>query len=94
MGSTVDEPETLIVPVTAGAELAGAALSPLGAALRTLMGQSSRPLLLEHAPKASAAAKASAPTRLVVMVTRYSSTRKSRAAQAGAAVLGHELPCS
>jgi len=75
IGSTVDEPETLIVPVTAGADgavpldaaVVGAAA--LGAVLGAV---DAAPF--EHAPKAMVASNASAPMRRdVVMVTRCSS---------------------
>jgi hypothetical protein len=79
MGSTVDEPETLIVPVTAAADgavppeasvdgdaaLAGVVGAVLGAV-------DAAPF--EQAPKAMVASNASAPMRRdVVMVTRCSS---------------------
>jgi hypothetical protein len=76
-GSTVDEPETLIEPVTvppppceAGAALAGAALAAAEAAVEGAV----EPPVEEHAPMAKAATRASAPRRFgLVMITRCSS---------------------
>jgi len=80
MGSTVDEPETLIVPVTAGADgavpLDASALgaAALAAVVGTVLGAvDAAPF--EHAPNAMVASNASAPMRRdVVMVTRCSSS--------------------
>jgi hypothetical protein len=69
MGSTVDEPETLIVPVMAAAD--GAV--PLDAAvvgaatLGAVLGDVDAPLF-EQAPNAMVAINASAPTRLVIVI--------------------------
>jgi hypothetical protein len=76
IGSTVDEPETLIVPVTAAAE----GSDPPGAAavgftaLAVVVGAADEPPF-EHAPRAMVAINASAPIRRdIVMVTRCSSS--------------------
>src|SRR6188474_151680 len=79
MGSTVDEPETLIVPVTAAADgavppeaVAGSAA--LAAVVGAVLGAVDAPPF-EQAPTAMAASNASAPMRRdVVMVTRCSSS--------------------
>jgi hypothetical protein len=67
IGSTVEEPETVIEPaMLAGASLAGAV--PLDGAL---LGAADWPPPDEQAPTAKAATKANAPSRfVVVMVTR------------------------
>ena len=87
IGSTVDEPETLIEPeMAAGAEplAAGADAAVVGvAALDAVVGAALEPEL-EHAANANAAAKAKAVRRFgVEVVTRGSSCRARAAWRAG-----------
>jgi hypothetical protein len=72
IGSTVDEPETLMEPETAaGAALEGPVLAVLAAGWLAAVVGADVALPPLHAPMANAAATASAPTRLVLIITRW-----------------------
>ncbi|MFL5686256.1 MAG: hypothetical protein ACJ77D_09410 [Chloroflexota bacterium] len=75
MGSTVEEPDTLMEPDTIAPALSPAAalsLAPeLGPTLEAVLGVVAAPPPLLHAPNASPATTANAPTLFLVLITRW-----------------------